>query len=45
MDETDAARVGLDVDAPDCGVEVERLEGTFLAEALELVDVLLRVVN
>lgn len=34
------ARVRLDVDAPDLGVEVERFERTVAGEVLELVDVL-----
>lgn len=34
------SRVGLDVDTPLCGVEVESLEGTVSGEVLEDVDVL-----
>ena len=41
---TYTARVRLDVDAPLCGVEMEGLEGTLLAEDLELVDVLVATV-
>ena len=35
---THATRVRLHVDTPFCRVEVEGLQGTFPAEALELVD-------
>ena len=41
---TYATRVGLDVDTPLCGVEVERLEGTLAAQDLELVDVLVTTI-
>ena len=41
---TYAAGVWLDVDAPLSGIEVEGLEGTLLAEDLELVDVLVAAV-
>lgn len=40
MDETYTARVGLHVDAPDGGIEIERFESALLAESLELVDML-----
>lgn len=39
-----AAGEGLDVDTPLLGVEVESLEGTTLAEKLDLVDVLVTTV-
>lgn len=38
------ARVGLDVDTPDLGVEVERLESALSGEVLELVDELVAAV-
>jgi len=41
---TYATRVGLNINTPLCGVEVERLESTFTAENLELVDVLIAAV-
>lgn len=41
---TYTTRVRLDVDAPLCGVEVERLEGTLAAQNLELVDVLVTTI-
>ena len=39
-----AARVRLDVDAPDRGVQVESGKSTLLAEDLELIDVLISAV-
>ena len=41
---TYATRVGLDVDTPLCGIEVEGLEGTLTAQNFELVDVFIAAV-
>ena len=41
---TYATGIGLDIDPPLGGFEVERLEGTLLAQDLELVDVLVTTV-